>query len=424
MKKLIFGLIAVILLTACSSRPAPTPQLAPDIATLPPSPTEALSPELKAESAAPEPTAEPAPEAPPSVSTFPDAAEVQWEVVANGLDQPLDIQHAGDNSGRIFIVERGGKILVLENGFVLEEPFLNIGNKIATRNSEQGLLGLAFHPDYAENGYFFINYSDRNGDTVIARYQVSGNPNQANPDSETAFIHVDQPFGNHNGGGMAFGPDGFLYIGLGDGGSANDPRGNGQNLNTYLGKLLRISVDSTEPPYGVPADNPFNDIQRSEIWALGLRNPWRFSFDSLTGDLYIGDVGQNQWEEIDFLPAGSPGGANFGWNYREGQHPFSGEPPAGTELIAPVAEYDHGQGCSVTGGVIYRGTELPEWQGLYLYGDFCSGRIWGLLQIDGIWQTQKLMEADFSIASFGQDQAGNIYLTDYSTESLYRLVRK
>ena len=424
MKKLIFGLIAVFLLTACSSRPTPTPHQAPVIATLPPSPTEALSPELKAESAAPEVTAEPAPEAPPSVSTFPDAAGVQWEVVANGLDQPLDIQHAGDNSGRIFIVERGGKILVLENGFVLEEPFLDIGNKIATRNSEQGLLGLAFHPHYAENGHFFINYSDRNGDTVIARYQVSGNPNQANPDSETAFIHVDQPFGNHNGGGMAFGPDGFLYIGLGDGGSANDPQGNGQNLNTYLGKLLRIDVDGGET-YLIPADNPFLQGEGlPEIWVYGLRNPWRFSFDSLTGDLYVGDVGQNQWEEIDFLLAGSPGGANFGWNYMEGQHPFSGEPPAGAELIAPVAEYDHGQGCSITGGVVYRGTELPEWQGLYLYGDFCSGRIWGLLQIDVIWQTQILMEADFLIASFGQDQAGNIYLADYSTESVYRLVRK
>jgi len=411
MKKLIFGLIAVFLLTACSSRPAPTPQPAPVIATIPPSPTEALS-------------AEPTSEIPLSVNTFPDTTKVQWKMVANGLDQPLDIQHAGDGSDRIFIVERIGKILVLENGFLLDEPFLDIGNKISTRNSEQGLLGLAFHPHYTENGFFFINYSDHKGDTVIARYQSSENPNQANPESETVLLHVEQPYGNHNGGGLAFGPDGFLYIGLGDGGLWGDPKGNGQDLNTQLGKLLRIDVDGGET-YIIPADNPYLQGEGlPEIWAYGLRNPWRFSFDTLTGDLYIGDVGQDLWEEIDFLPAASPGGTNFGWSYMEGQHPYEQDPPAGGGMIAPIAEYDHGQGCSVTGGLVYRGAELPDWQGIYLYGDFCTGRIWGLLQIDGFWQIQELIETDFSIACFGQDEVGNIYLADYSTESIYRLTRK
>lgn len=419
MKKLIFGLIAIFLLTACSTRPAPPPQPALVIATVPPFPTEALSPEPKVA-----PTVEPTPEGPPSVNSFPDATQFQWERVANGLDQPLDIQHAGDGSGRVFIVERDGKILILENGYVLDEPFLDIGQKITTRNSEQGLLGLAFHPQYAENGFFFINYSDRKGDTVIARYQSSGTSNQANPESETVLLHVDQPYPNHNGGGLAFGPDGFLYIGLGDGGLWGDPKGNGQSLNTHLGKLLRIDVDGGET-YIIPADNPFLQGEGlPEVWAYGLRNPWRFSFDSITGDLYIGDVGQNFWEEIDFLPANSPGGTNFGWSYMEGQHPYDQDSPAAGGMIAPVAEYDHGQGCSVTGGVVYRGAELPEWQGIYLYGDFCTGRIWGLLQINGIWQSQILMDTDFQIASFGQDTNDNIYLADYSTESVYRLARK
>lgn len=415
MKKLVLGLIAILILGACVPAPEPTSQPAPVIATVPSSSEETAHPVQIAESAS---------ETPLAVTTFPDAAQYHWTLVAGDLEQPLDVQHAGDGSGRVFIVERGGKILILENGFVLQESYLDIGQKIATRGSEQGLLGLAFHPDYAENGRFFINYTDRNGNTVIARYQVSANPNQADPESEAVLLHVEQPYSNHNGGGLVFGPDGFLYIALGDGGSADDPLGNGQNLNTYLGTLLRIDVDSGDR-YVIPADNPFLKGEGlPEIWAYGLRNPWRFSFDLLTGDLYIGDVGQNSWEEIDFLPAGTPDGANFGWNYMEGQHIFLQEPPAALGVIAPVAEYDHSQGCSVTGGVVYRGTELLEWQGIYLYGDFCKGTIWGLLQVDGNWQTQVLFETDFLISGFGQDENRHIYLTDFETESVYRLTKR
>ena len=421
MKNLLMGLIGILALTACAIVPEPTPQPAPLIATISPAPADTASPDPTVESA---PTTEPAPEIPLSVRTFPDATQVEWKMVASGLDQPLDIQHAGDGSGRVFLVERIGKIFILENGVLSDEPFLDISDRLTDNKSEQGLLGLAFHPNYAENGFFFVNYTDLNGNTIIARYQVSENTDQAKITSESVLLHTAQPYGNHNGGGIAFGPDGFLYIGLGDGGSGDDPHGNGQNLNTYLGKLLRIDVDGGET-YVIPSDNPFLQGEAlPEIWAYGLRNPWRFSFDSLTGDLYIADVGQNLWEEIDFLPAGTKGGANFGWNYMEGLHPFSGEPSAELSLVAPVAEYEHNLGCSVTGGLVYRGDALPEWQGVYLYGDFCTGRIWGLLQVDGLWKEQVLMETDFLIASFGQDEAGNIYLADFATESVFLLKKR
>ncbi|MBT4842297.1 MAG: glucose dehydrogenase [Anaerolineae bacterium] len=298
---------------------------------------------------------------------------------------------------------------------------LDISKKVRTNGSEQGLLGLAFHPDYVENGFFFINYTDINGNTVIARYQVSGNANQADAKSEAVLLHIEQPYGNHNGGGLAFGPDGFLYIGLGDGGSGDDPHGYGQSLDTYLGKILRIDVDGSET-YVVPADNPFLKGEGlPEIWAYGLRNPWRFSFDSLTGDLYIADVGQDIWEEISFLPADAEGGANFGWNYMEGNHIFLQEPPASFGLIAPVAEYDHDEGCSVTGGVVYRGEEFPEWQGVYFYGDFCSGQVWGLLNVDGKWQSQSIFYTGTLISSFGEDENGALYLLDYNKNTLHKL---
>jgi glucose/arabinose dehydrogenase len=269
------------------------------------------------------------------------------------------------------------------------------------------LLGLVFHPNYPENGLFFVNYTDRSGDTVIARYRVTGDPNVADPSSETVLLRADQPYGNHNGGGLAFGPDGYLYIGLGDGGSGGDPFGNGQKLDTFLGKILRLDVDSAEP-YAIPADNPFEN----EIWAYGLRNPWRISFDSLTSDLYIGDVGQNQWEEIDFVAAGTPGGMNFGWNYLEGTHPYEGSPPQNAQLVPPVAEYDHSQGCSVTGGYVYRGM-MSQWNGIYLYGDYCTGTVWGLIRSGEGWQNQALFGAVGNITSFGQDALGEVYiLTD------------
>jgi glucose/arabinose dehydrogenase len=317
----------------------------------------------------------------------------------------VDLQHAGAGSGRLFIIEKVGRIRIFQDGQLVDFPYLDITDRVGSGGNEQGLLGLAFHPNYEGNGLFFVNYTDRNGDTVLARYRVTADPNVADPSSELVLLRVSQPFQNHNGGVLAFGPDGHLYAGLGDGGSAGDPRGNGQNLDALLGKILRLDVDSAEP-YAIPADNPFGN----EIWAYGLRNPWRMSFDSLTGDLYIGDVGQNQWEEIDYEAAGSTGGINFGWNYLEGTHPFEGNPPQGAQLVPPVAEYSHSEGgCSVTGGYVYRGT-MPEWNGIYLYGDYCSGIVWGLIQSNGGWQNQVLFRGVGRITSFGQDQAGEVYL--------------
>jgi glucose/arabinose dehydrogenase len=326
----------------------------------------------------------------------------------------VDLQ--ADGSGRLFVIEKVGRIRIIENDQLLETPFLDITDRVGSNGNEQGLLGLAFHPQYQVNGRFFVNYTDTRGDTVIARFQVSSDPNIVDPGSEVPLLGIDQPFPNHNGGVLAFGPDGYLYAGLGDGGSQGDPNGNAQNTQVMLGKILRLDVDSADP-YEVPADNPFGN----EIWAYGFRNPWRFSFDKPTGDLYIGDVGQNQWEEIDFLAAGSPGGANFGWDHREGAHNYEGGGPEG--MIDPVAEYSHSEGgCSVTGGYVYRGS-MPEWNGIYLYGDYCTGMIWGLIQSDGGWQTQLLFDVDVTITSFGKDENGEVYLIS-DNGGVFRLVRQ
>lgn len=303
----------------------------------------------------------------------------------------------------------------MQNDQLLEEAFLDITDRVDSSGNEQGFLGLAFHPQYAQNGRFFVNYTDKNGDTSISRFQVSDDPNVADPASEVKLLGVDDPFPNHNGGVLVFGPDGYLYIGLGDGGSQGDPFGNAQNTGVLLGKILRLDVDSAEP-YAVPADNPFGN----EIWHYGLRNPWRISFDRLTNDLYIGDVGSVEWEEIDFLAAGSPGGTNFGWDFREGAHDYEGNAPDG--LTDPVAEYSHSEGgCSVTGGYVYRGA-MPEWNGIYLYGDYCTGLIWGLIRSGDSWQNQLLFDTDVNITSFGEDESGEIYLVGDSGE-IYRLAR-
>jgi glucose/arabinose dehydrogenase len=339
------------------------------------------------------------------VAAFPSPDAYTWETVVSGLVRPVDLQHAGDGSGRLFVIEKVGRIRVVQDGQLLETPFMDIVERVGSSGNEQGLLGMAFHPTYAENGFFYVNYTDVNGDTVIARYQVTADANIADPNSEVVLLTADQPFRNHNGGVLAFGPDGYLYAGLGDGGSAGDPNGNGQSLDTLLGKILRLDVNSADP-YAIPPDNPFGN----EIWAYGLRNPWRFSFDRANADLFIGDVGQGEWEEIDYLPAGTPGGANFGWDYFEGTHPFEGTPPQDAQLIPPVAEYDHSGGnCSVTGGYVYRGS-MPEWNGVYLYSDYCSGIIWGLIRSDGGWQNQVLFDTPGSITSFGQDESGEIYI--------------
>jgi glucose/arabinose dehydrogenase len=346
--------------------------------------------------------------------------------VSSGLSNPVGLANAGDGSGRLFVLEQRGFIRILQDGELLQQPFLDISAQVDCCG-ERGLLGITFHPDYAQNGYFYINYTEVQAGqltTVIARYQVSADANTADASSEVRLFEQPQPYQNHNGGGLAFGPDGYLYIGLGDGGSGGDPQGNAQSTDTKLGKLLRLDVDGGEP-YIIPPDNPFGRGGGiGEIWAYGLRNPWRFSFDSLTGDLYIGDVGQGAWEEIDFQPAGSPGGANYGWNYREGAHPYAGEPPADVTLIEPVAEYSHAEGISVTAGYVYRGPSLAEWQGVFLYGDYGSGYVWGLLRkADGTWENNLMFQTETSVTSFGVDEAGEIYLVDYRG-NIFRLDRK
>jgi glucose/arabinose dehydrogenase len=363
------------------------------------------------------------------VTSLPEANAYTWRVVVEGLRKPVDVTFAPGRPGELYIVEQGGRIFVWKDGSLLPAPFLDIRERVGSQGSEQGLLGLAFHPDYTENGYFYVNYTDGQGDTVIARFSVSrDDPLLALPASEMRLLSVAQPYANHNGGVVKFGPDGYLYVGLGDGGSAGDPLGNGQSLTSLLGKVLRLDVDRAEP-YAVPQDNPFAlGGGLEEIWAYGLRNPWRISFDRLTGDLYIGDVGQNQWEEIDFLPAGSPGGANFGWNYLEGSYPYLGSVRSSAILVAPVAEYSHDQGCSVTGGVVYRGSQLPDWQGVYLYGDYCSGLVWGIARDpEGDWIGAPggvvLFEGVGRISSFGEDEAGEVYLVDHVGRILQLLAK-
>ncbi len=360
-----------------------------------------------------------------TVTAFPDPAAYTWAPFTSGLQKPLGMADPQDGSGRLFFLEQPGMIRIYQNGQLLSTPFLDIRSQVGSRGTEQGLLGIALHPDYKQNGYFYVNYTNTSGNTVIARYSVSANdPNQADPNSEKILLQVDQPYANHNGGSLVFGPDGFLYMGLGDGGSGGDPHGNAQNVNVLLGKLLRVDVNQGDP-YAIPPSNPFaNGGGKPEIWAYGLRNPWRFSFDRLTGDLYIGDVGQNQWEEIDFRPADAPGGANFGWNYREGLHPYQGNPPAGVNFVDPVYNYSHAKGCSVTGGYVYRGQELPAFRGVYLFSDYCSGTVWGLLRdASGNWQSKELFQTGKNVTSFGQDGSGEIYLITQAGE-IYRLQQK
>lgn len=410
MKRLIPPLIAVFVV-ACSGLGTPvppTPITATGIPTL-------VSPTTIPNS--PVPTEISVTNTPSSATTFPNASAYEWKMIVSGLERPVDLQP--DGSGRLFIIEKPGRIRILQNGQLLDQPFLDITDRVGSNGNEQGLLGLVFHPQYAQNGRFFVNYTDTSGNTVIARYQASSDPYVADSNSEVKLIAVDQPFPNHNGGVLAFGPDGYLYAGLGDGGAAGDPFGNAQKTNILLGKILRIDVDSAEP-YAVPADNPFGN----EVWAYGLRNPWRMSFDKSTGDLYIADVGQNTWEEIDYLPTGSPGGANFGWDQREGMHDYEGS--ASPNFIEPIAEYSHQEGgCSVTGGYVYRGS-MPEWKGIYLFGDYCTGFMWGLIKSNGGWQKQQLFDVDFTITSFGQDESGELYaLSDMSDSgSVYRLSRR
>lgn len=333
------------------------------------------------------------------------------------FDAPVFMTHAGDGSGRLFVVEQAGYIRVVENGQLLPDPFLDIEEEVLF-DGEQGLLSMAFAPDYQNNGRFYVYYTDNDGDQVVARYNVSAaNPNVADPGSAQTVLPIPHPnHGNHNGGQLQFGPDGMLYIGIGDGGGGGDQDNNAQNPNTLLGKILRINVEIGSPDtYTVPEDNPFvNDTRyRSEIWSLGVRNPWRFSFDRTTGDMYMGDVGQGEWEEINFQPGGV-GGQNWGWRCYEGTHAFNLN-GCNTQFPydMPVTEYNHDEGCSVTGGYVYRGTEFVGLQGIYFYADYCSGTIWGLQNPNGSgWINAPLFDEDYGLSSFGEDEAGALYVVD------------
>ena len=412
-----------LLLAGCGAAPEDTGAPTLIQPTNPPVPLPTQTIPVTAPTPTPISTPLPSPTAQP---TFPDPAGYGWIPILSGLELPVDIQNAGDGSGRLFIVEKRGRILILQDNQLMPAPFLDIIGKVDSRHTEQGLLGLAFHPDFSHSGLFFVNYIDQNGNTVIARFHVSSDdPNRTDPASEVDLLHVAQPYENHNGGGLAFGPDGYLYIGLGDGGSAGDPMGNGQNVQTRLGKILRIDVDHGDP-YAIPPDNPFaKSGGLPEIWAYGLRNPWRFSFDRLTGDMFIADVGQDAWEEVDMIPTGTPGGMNFGWSYFEGMHSYKGQPPANGSFIQPVYEYSHSEGCSISGGYVYRGQTMPEWQGVYFFGDYCSGNIWGLFRAGGKDQQVKILfMTGATISTFGMDESGELYLADYGSGSLLKLTRK
>ena len=348
--------------------------------------------------------------------------QIQLVRIATGLNQPLGITHAGDD--RLFITQQTGKILIREGDRILPTPFLDVSSLISCCG-ERGLLSVAFDPHYRHNGRFFIYYTDRNGNIVIARYLVSSSdPNVADPSSASIVLMIPHPVNaNHNGGQLQFGPDGFLYAGTGDGGAAGDPPNNAQNTSVLLGKLLRIDVHGASP-YAIPPGNPFaNGGGSREIWAYGLRNPWRFSFDRDTGDLWIGDVGQGAWEEIDLQRATSIGGENYGWRRMEGTHCFNPSTDCRTaDMTLPVAEYSHAFGCSVTGGYRYRGTQFRRMRGLYFYSDFCSGTIWTLRESpDGTFTSRAALESGLSVSSFGEDAAGELYVADLRG-SVYRVI--
>lgn len=353
--------------------------------------------------------------------------ELQQAFPALSFTRPVDLQHAGDGTNRIFVVEQRGIISVFENdpAVASKTVFLDIEERVDDSSNEEGLLGLAFHPDYENNGYFYVNYTATGPDrTLISRFKVSANdPNVAEPDSEVVIITIPKPFSNHNAGQLAFGPnDGYLYITTGDGGSGGDPQGNGQNPQTLLGSILRIDVDTTAPglQYSIPPTNPFvgnTQGYREEIYAWGLRNPWRMSFDPVTGWLWAADVGQNAWEEIDIIENGK----NYGWNIMEGNHCYN--PPTGCNtagLTLPVWEYSHSLGNSVTGGYVYRGPGVPEFTGKYIYADFGSGRIWAL-EYDGVNPAVNnlLIDTSLLIASFGVDQDRELYICAFDGK-IYR----
>ncbi|MCS6847275.1 MAG: PQQ-dependent sugar dehydrogenase [Anaerolineae bacterium] len=413
-----------LLLQACGSGSAPASaptavSVAAPAATPMPAPTE-----VPLASPSPEPaTAEPQIAATPTAEARQDM-QPALQMIADGLESPTYLTHAGDGSGVLYITEQPGRVRVWRDGQVLPTPFLDLTDRVGDRANEQGLLSIAFSPDFAQSRRLFVNYTDTAGDTVISGFIANADGLTADPSSEWVVMRIAQPYANHNGGQIKFGPDGMLYIGMGDGGAAGDPQNFAQNMRSLLGKMLRIDVSQSSPaqPYRVPADNPdFGDGARPEIWASGLRNPWRFSFDRVTGDMFIADVGQNAFEEINFQPA-NQGGQNYGWKFREGFAPYAGDP--GTLVLTdPIHQYAHREGgCSVTGGYVYRGSALPSLAGAYIYGDFCSGLIWTLRPDgNGGWQNDILFRTPYNISSFGEDEAGELYVLDRNG-GVYKLV--
>ena len=351
-----------------------------------------------------------------------ERAGIILDPVATGLESPVFLT-APSGDARLFVVEQPGRIRVIRNGRLVPRPYLDISAKVGY-GGERGLLGLAFHPHFAQNGRFYVNYTDRNGDTRVERYEAAPAADSADPASARLVLSVAQPYANHNGGDVLFGPDGMLYVGMGDGGSGGDPHGNGQSLGTLLGKLLRLDVDRAEP-YAIPPDNPFvgRSGARGEIWAYGLRNPWRIAFDRTAGLLYVADVGQNQWEEVDVARAGA-GGLNYGWNRMEGSHCYGLGPCRREGLTLPVLDYGHGDGCAIIGGFVYRGRAIPAAVGHYFYSDYCSGWLRSFRVVEkaatdrSIWRTRDAG----SVLSFGEDASGELYLLS-ARGVVYRLAQ-
>ena len=388
----------------------PSPEV--KVAAPPPEEKVAVPPPPEEEVAAPSP--------PPQI------VPIELIPIAFGFDDPVHVTNAGDGTGRLFVVEKSGRVQIVQFGERLDEPFLDITDLVTVFGQEQGLLSIVFHPEFTTNGAFYVNYTDGSGATTIARYRAGPGENRADAGSGLVLLTIDQPFQNHNGGGMAFGPDGHLYVGMGDGGSANDPYGAGQDLDSLLGKMLRF--DPSNPDVlAIPASNPFvgDPAARDEIWAYGLRNPWRFTFDRETGDLFIADVGQNAVEEVHFVARADLDGPalNFGWNVLEASACFKELDcdRAGMEL--PVAEYGRDGGCSITGGFVYRGSEQPALWGVYIYGDWCTGRFWGLAP-DGAggWRNEIVGTADIGLSSFGEEESGEMFATGLFSGGLYELV--
>jgi len=435
-----------LVLSACQQAEPPLPTIvsvnteavATESPPIEPPHTSTVAPTLAPNTSTPAPEAATATTIPPSVTPNPPTitpqptniplAELTFSLksVVKGFTRPLYLTHANDQTERLFIIEQVGKIWIVQNGITEPTPFMDITDIVGSQANEQGLLSVAFHPNYVDNGRLFINYTDKNGDTIIARYHVTDDPNLVDIASAEILLTIPQPYGNHNGGHILFGPDGYLYVGMGDGGAANDPHDNGQNLSTLLGKLLRLDVDNAQP-YGVPSDNPFVSVEdaRPEIWSYGWRNPWRIAFDTFTGDMYIADVGQNQYEELHVELAGTLGGQNYGWRLMEGNHCFNPKScdPETLEVILPLTEYSHAEGCSITGGYVYRGEQFPNWDGIYLYGDYCTGTVWGVRQEpDGTWSMATLFDSGKTISSFGVDESGELYLLDHRNGEVFQII--